>query len=239
MHNQTPPDRYLHRAAFDFMVRLTCCQKQENNFMGTLTKWEFIMSYMYGECQVCGKTAKVDNSTGLVMPHAAQPEWSTTPPEHCTGSHQPPYEHGVAALAEYRAALLHQTNALALEHLNTAATENVDAHGRSWVCLTLHRSAFYPRGGVQWVLGRIMQTESGVVQVLDGAGKLHAIPQYKTTRTARRAMLAKRLAQLDDWHFAASQRAEWCRLRLEQWQPGKLRRAAPAVTGHRQEAQVL
>jgi hypothetical protein len=197
------------------------------------------MSFMYGECQVCGKTVRVDNTTGTAQQHAAQPEWSTAPPEHCAGSGQQPYEHAVAALAEYRTQLLQQCSALALEHLNTAVSENVDPHGRSWVCLSLPRSAFYPKGGVQWVLGRIMQTESGVVQVLDAAGKLHPLPQYKSTKAARRAMCAKRLGQLDDWHLAASQRAEWCRLRVEQWKPGKLRRAAPATTGHRQEARAL
>lgn len=197
------------------------------------------MSFMYGECQACGKTVKVDNSTGLVQAHAAQAEWSTTPPEHCQGTGHPPYEHSVSALADYRALLLQQANALALEHLNTAASDNVDPHGRSWAAIAVARSAFYPRGGLQWVLGRIMLTESGVVQVLDSAGKLHPLPQYKTVRTARAAMLAKRLAQLDDWHMAATQRAEWCRLRLEQWKPGKLRRSAPKLTGHRTEAHAL
>lgn len=115
------------------------------------------MNYLYGECQACGKTVKVEEATGLVVAHAAQPEWSTAPPEHCVGSGQRPYEHGVDVLADYRAALLQQANALALEHLNTAVTENVDLHGRSWACLRLPRSAFHPRGGVLWVLGRIMQ----------------------------------------------------------------------------------
>src|SRR5574337_847905 len=131
---------------------------------GPFNRREVTMTYLYGECQVCGKTVKVDTADGFVQPHAAQAEWSTTPPEHCAGTGHAPYEHSVSALAAHQAMLMQQANALALEHLNTAITENVDAHGRSWACVKLARSAFYPRGGVLWVLGRIMQTAPDTVQ---------------------------------------------------------------------------
>lgn len=167
-------------------------------------------------CQVCGKAHKLTDA-GTLVRHKPEQEWMDAP-EYCAGSNERPYEHACNALAEYRAQLLQQINALALEHLNTAVTENVDNHGRSWCSVVMPPNAFNPKGGVQWVLGRIMQTAPDVVQVLDGLGRLHPLP-FRTVRAARKGMLARRLDTLDRWHMAASERAEWCKLRLAQWEP--------------------
>lgn len=184
-----------------------------------------------GECQVCGRQHRVNDSDGMVARHKPDVQWAE-PPEWCQGSGQPPYEVACTTLAEYRSALLQQIAGLALEHLNTAVSENVDPHGRSWVRITAQPSAFNPRGGVQWILARILQTEAGVVQACDAVGNLHPLPAFKTVRAARKAMLDYRLATLDTWHMAATQRAEWCRLRMEQWEPRPLQRAVGNKVRH-------
>lgn len=181
------------------------------------------MAYeMAGECQVCGKVHKVALN-GLVARHKADVEW-LDPQEYCRGGGAPPYEIACNLLADYMAHVLQEAAVLALDHLNTAVMENVDKHGRSWCRVTVVGNAFNPRGGVQWVHGRVMQTGPELVQCLDGTGRLHPLPGYKTVRAARKGMLELRLEALDDWHQAATQRAEWLKLRLEQWAPRKLKR---------------
>jgi hypothetical protein len=186
-----------------------------------------------GTCQVCGRQHGVDN-TGKVQRHKAEATWVDAP-EFCPGSEQPPYQFACAAMAEARINVMRQADTLALEHLNTAVTENLDSAGRSWCLVHTTPNAFRPVGGALWMLGRIMQTETGVVQLLDANGHLHKLPQYKTVLAARLAMLAQRLAVLDSWHQAALQRAEWYKLKIAAWHPGKLQRRAPrgAPVSHR------
>jgi hypothetical protein len=179
------------------------------------------------------------DSEGHVARHKAEPAWADGP-EHCAGSGAAPYQTACNLVAEAMANTMRQAELLAIEHLNTAVTENVDPHGHSWCRVELRPNAFRPVGDVVWMLGRILQTEAGTVQLCDAVGNLHPLPEYKTVRAARKAMLELRLAALDAWHSAALERAAWYDLKLRQWHPQKPERAvakaAPAPTRSRKHA---
>lgn len=183
---------------------------------------------LQGTCQVCGKVHTV-TAHGRMVRHKPDVQWMDAP-EYCVGSGAPPYESDCALAAQQRDATMQQAAALALEHLNTAVTGNMDIHGRSWAKVHLPPNAFNPEGGAQWILGRIMSTAAGQVQVLDGMGRLLPLPNYTHVAGARASMLEHRLATLDAWHSAALERVAWLDLRVKAWRPIKLRPTKPHPT---------